>query len=380
MKREAVRALYRFKDFKRLIGKPRFFSLFCTFRGIRMKAKMVLSALMAVSLAVAAGCGAKDQAAPSGQGGSSAPAPAKKTVKIGITQIVEHPSLDAARNGFLAALKDNGFVEKDNLDVDVQIAQGDQTNNTTIAQKFAGDKKDLVLAISTPSAQAAAQAIKDTPILFTAITDPVGAKLVTDPKKPGGNITGVSDTHPDEVPKLMDFIASDFPKVKTVGIVANEGEQNSLVNVKKAEEALAKHNIKVVKAAVTNSSEVKQAAESLVGKADAFYVTKDNTVVASFEAMVEVANKNKIPLFVGDVDSVKRGGFATYGYEYYDIGYTTGKMAVEILKNGKKPGDIPVGFPEKLDLMLNLKAAQSQGVDVTDAMKKKVTDPKNLIQ
>ncbi len=352
-----------------------------------MKAKRVLSALMAVSLFAAVGCGAKNQT----QGGTSTPAAAtaaatstpaaaKKTVKIGITQIVEHPSLDAARNGFIAALKDSGYIEKDNLDVDVQIAQGDMTTNTTIAQKFAGDKKDLVLAISTPSAQAAAQAIKDAPILFTAITDPVGAKLITDPKKPGGNITGVSDTHPDEVTKLMDFIASDFPKVKTVGIVANEGEQNSLVNVKKAEEALAKHNIKVVKAAVTNSSEVKQAAESLVGKADAIYITKDNTVVASFEAMVQVADQNKLPLFVGDIDSVKRGGFATYGYEYYDIGYTTGKMAVDILKNGKKASDIPVGFPEKLELMLNMKAAQSQGVEVTDNMKKQVTNPKNLLQ
>lgn len=223
--------------------------------------------------------------------------------------------------------------------------------------------------------------MKDTPIVFTAITDPVGAKLVTDPKKPGGNITGVSDTHPDEVPKLMNFIADEFPKVKTVGIVANEGEQNSLVNVKKAEDALAKRNIKVVKAAVTNSSEVKQAAESLVGKADAFYITKDNTVVASFEAMVGVAEKNKIPLFVGDIDSVKRGGFATYGYEYYDIGYTTGKMAVDILKNGKKPGDIPVGFPEKLDLLLNGKEAEKQGVTITDSMKKKLSDPvKGILQ
>jgi putative ABC transport system substrate-binding protein len=347
-----------------------------------MKVKLALSAVLAVSL-LAAGCGAKDSSSSSsaGQAQGSAPAAAKKVYKIGITQIVEHPSLDAARNGFLAALKDNGLVDKDNLQVDVQIAQGDSGNNLSIAQKFAGDKKDLILAISTPSAQAVAQTVKDTPIVFTAITDPVGAKLITDPKKPGGNITGVSDTHPDEVPKLMSFIADEFPNVKTVGIVANEGEQNSLVNVKKAEDALAKRNIKVVKAAVTNSSEVKQAAESLVGKADAFYITKDNTVVASLEALVGVAEKNKMPLFVGDIDSVKRGGFATYGYEYYDIGYTTGKMAVDILKNGKKPGDIPVGYPEKLDLLLNGKEAEKQGVTITDSMKKKLSDPvKGILQ
>jgi putative ABC transport system substrate-binding protein len=143
---------------------------------------------------------------------------------------------------------------------------------------------------------------------------------------------------------------------------------------------LAKYNIKLVKTAVTNSSEVKQAAESLVGRVDAIYIPKDNTVVSSFEAVVQVSEKNKLPLFVGDIDSVKRGGFATFGYEYYDLGYTTGKMAVDILKNGKKPADIPVGFPEKLDLYMNLKAAKNQGIDVTQAMKDMVKDKKNILE
>jgi putative ABC transport system substrate-binding protein len=277
--------------------------------------------------------------------------------------------LDAARKGFLAALKDNGYIENENLKVDVQIAQGDMTNNASIAQKFAGDKKDLVLAIATPSAQAVAKEIKDEPIVFTAVTDPLGAELVASMDKPGANVTGVSDTHPEEISKLMDFIAAEFPNVKTVGIIANEGEQNSLVSVQRAEEALAKHNIKVAKAAVANSSEVKQAAESLIGKADAFYIPKDNTVITSLESVVDVANSNKIPLFAGDKDSVVRGAFATFGYDYYDIGYTTGKMAVEILKNGKKPADIPVGFPESLELFVSAKSAAAQGVEISQSMK-----------
>lgn len=346
-----------------------------------MKANHLLSVVLAGVLLTAAGCagGAKEASTGSAGGGGAKPE-AKKTYKIGISQIVEHPSLDATRNGFLAALKDNGLIEKENLEVDVQIAQGDMTNNMSIAQKFEGDKKDLVLGISTPSAQSLAQAFKSGPVLFTAVTDPLGAKLVSSLEKPGGNVTGVMDTHPDEIPKLMEFIAKQFPNVKTVGIVANEGEQNSLVAAKRAEEALAKQNIKLVRAAVTNSSEVKQAAESLVGKVGAIYIAKDNTVVSSFESVVQVAEKNKLPLFAGDIDSVKRGAFATFGYEYYDIGYTTGKMAADILKNNKKPGDIPVAFPEKLDLYMNLKAAKAQGIEVTQAMKDLAKDKKNILE
>lgn len=324
-----------------------------------------------------AGCGAKDNA--SGGTAASAKPDAKKVYKIGISQIVEHPALDATRQGFLAALKDNGLVEKDNLEVDYQNAQNDMSNNTTIAQKFAADKKDLVLGIATPSAQALAQAVKDAPVMFTSVTDPLGAKLVSSLEKPGGNVTGVMDQHPEEITKLMDFIAAEFPKIKTVGTVANEGEQNSQISVKRAEDALKKHNIKVVRASAANSSEVKQAAESLVGKVDAIYVNKDNTVVAALESVIQVAEKNKLPFFAGDVDSVKRGAFATYGYEYYDIGYTTGKMAVEILKNGKKPGDLAVKFPDKLDLYLNLKAAKAEGVEVPSSVKDKA-DKKNIIE
>lgn len=343
-----------------------------------MKISMkLLSLLIAVPLVIS-GCGSKstDQGAASGNNSTNK----EKTVKIGISQIVEHPSLNATREGFLAALKDAGYIEKQNLEVDYQNAQGDATNNLTIAQKFAADKKDLVVAIATPSAQAIVQNVKDTPILFTAITDPVSAKLVTNLEKPGGNVTGAADTHPNAVPLLMDFIASDFPKVKTVGIITNEGEPNSAFMVKTAQDALAKHGIKVVKAAVTNSSEVKQAAESLVGRVDAIYITLDNTVVSAVESIIKVANEQKIPFFSADRDTVEKGAIATYGFKYYDHGYQAGQMAVDILKNGKKPGDIKVSYPDKLDLIINLDAAKAQGVEVTESMKSKVKDQKtNLL-
>ncbi|WP_284639226.1 ABC transporter substrate-binding protein [Paenibacillus silviterrae] len=344
-----------------------------------MKSTKLLSLLVAVPLIFAAGCGSKaPESSGSAAGGGNSGTP-KKVVKIGISQIVEHPSLNATREGFLAALKDEGFIDKDNLQVDYQNAQGDPTNNLTIGQKFASDKKDLVLAIATPSAQAVVQNVKDTPVVFAAITDPVGAKLVKSLDNPGANVTGAADTHPDAVPKLMDFIASEFPKVKNVGIVVNEGEPNAAVMLKTAETALAKHNIKLVKANATNSSEVKQAAESLVGRVDAFYITLDNTVVAAVDTIIKIANEKKIPFFSSDRDTVEKGALATYGFKYYDHGYQAGKMAADILKNGKKPADMKVSYPDKLDLIINSDSAAKQGVTITDSMKKKMQDPKNLL-
>jgi putative ABC transport system substrate-binding protein len=332
------------------------------------------SILLICSLLFIAACGTKKDDA-SGSGGDGG----DKVYKIGITQIASHPALDAAREGFLAALKDNGFEEGKNLEVDEQNAQGDPNNAASIAQKFASDKLDLVLAIATPTAQAAAQNIKDIPVLFTAVSDPLGAKLVESLEKPGGNLTGTADMHPEALVKNAEFIASDFPNVKKIGTISNQGEDNSVIMVRKAEEEFAKHNIEMVKVAVSNTSEVKQAAESLVGKIDAFYITLDNTVVDALESVVQVAEENKIPLFVSDKDSLSKGAFATYGFDYYDLGYDTGKMAVEILKNGANPADMPVRYAEKLDLVLNMEAAKKQGIEVTEEMKAKVQDKKNIL-
>lgn len=294
-------------------------------------------------------------------------------IKIGITQIVEHPSLDAAREGFIKALEENGYTQGENVEIDVQIAQGDMNANKTIAQKFVGDNVDLILAISTPSAQSVLSETKDIPVLFTAITDPVGAQLVESFENPGGNATGTSDTHPEAIPNTIKTIAEFFPEAKNVGIIYNSGEQNSEVNVSRAKEVMAEIGLEPVEASVSTTAEVKQAAESLVGRADVIYVPKDNTVVSGLEAVIAVANQEDIPLFVGESDSVKRGGFAGFGFEYADLGYATGEMAIDILKNGKKPSEIPVQFPKTLDLVINENAAKEQGIEITDAMKEKAT-------
>lgn len=332
-----------------------------------MKKKFWLSLVLSAALLTTAACGND-----TGNGDS---------YKIAISQYVEHPSLDATREGFLAALADAGIVEGENLSVDFNNAQADSTNNLSIAQKLASAKLDLILAIATPSAAAVVGQVKDTPVLFSAVTDPLDAGLVSDLKNPGGNVSGASDTNPDAIKQLMNFIVKEIPGVKSVGLIINEGETNAVIMAGVAEKALAEHNVKLVKAAVTNTSEVQQAAQSLVGRADVFFITLDNTVVSAVSAIIEIANKNDIPFFSSDRDTVEAGAFATVGFKYYDHGYEVGEMAVEILKNGKKPAEMEVTMPSKLDFIMNIKAAKEQNIKVTDAIKAYVKNPEtNIIE
>ncbi|PZE22800.1 ABC transporter substrate-binding protein [Paenibacillus xerothermodurans] len=342
-----------------------------------MKKRALLSLVVTAALFTAVGCG---QQASSGTGTTTGGSQSEqKAYKVAISQYVEHSSLDATREGFLAALKDAGIAEGSNLEVAYNNAQQDSTNNLSIAQKLASEDSDLVVGISTSSAQALVQQVKDKPVLFAAVTDPVSAKLVNSLDKPGGNVTGASDTNPEAIAQLMDFVASNLPQVKSVGLVLNEGEPNAVVMAQTAEAALAKHGIKLVKAPVTNTSEVKQAGESLVGRVDALYITLDNTVVSGVDTLLQIAKEKDLPFFSSDRDTVEKGAFATVGFKYYDHGYQAGQMAVDILKNGKKPADMKITMPDKLDLILNLKAAEDQGIQVTDAMKAAVKDQANNI-
>ncbi|CAH8768860.1 ABC transporter substrate-binding protein [Paenibacillus dendritiformis] len=324
--------------------------------------KQFFSIVMVCSLLLLAACGNSSEPKDTGKNDDG-----KKMVKIGIAQYANHPSLDGAREGFLQALKDAGYEENVNLQVDFHNAQGDMNNNLTIAQKLVGDKNDLILAIATPTAQAVAKATKDIPVLFTAVTDPVTSKLVDSLEKPGGNVTGTRDTNPDAIKKTMETIKKFFPEARKIGVIYNSGEQNSVVNIANVKQVLQDGGLETVEATVTNSSEVKQAADSLVGRADIIYLTSDNTVISALSSVVSVANDKDIPLFCESSESVGEGAFASIGFQYYDLGYTTGKMAVEVLK-GASPADIPVQFSEKLDLMINPKAAEAQGITLTEEM------------
>lgn len=282
----------------------------------------------------------------------------KSDYTIGVTQFVEHPSLDAAYKGFQKALEEEGL----NVTYKEENAQGDMNNSQTIATNLVGENVDLIFANATPSAQAAVNATSDIPIVFTSVTDAVGAKLVDSMEKPGGNATGTVDMHPDAIPKTMQFISKEMD-AKKVGMIFNAGEQNSVAQVEVAKKEAKKESIEIVERSVAVSSEVQTAVESLVGKVDVFYIITDNTVVSAMESVVGVAEEKDIPLFVGELDSVERGGFAAYGFSYEDIGYQSGKMAAKILKDGKKPEEIPVEYPSNLKLMMNKKAEKEMNIE-----------------
>lgn len=319
----------------------------------------LMAAASLVGVALLSGCGT-DKATDEGKGSGNE---AEKTYKIGITQFAEHPSLDAATEGFKKALEDEGFKEGENAEFLIQNAQADMNNTLTIANNFVGDKVDLIFANATPSAVSALNATKEIPILFTSVTDPVGAGLVEALDKPGDNITGTTDNHPDGTAKTINFITEEIG-AKNIGVIFNSGEQNSEVQADAVRELAEKNGAKVVEATVSTSAEVKQAAESLIGRVDAIYVPTDNTVVSALESVISVANEKKVPLFVGELDSMKRGAVAASGFNYYDLGYQTGKMAAEILKGNKKPSELPVELPSSLKLVINKKAAVDQGVEV----------------
>lgn len=319
-----------------------------------------IAVLLLVVLVALTGCGGQNNSTKETSSGNEKES---KTVKIGVTQIVEHPSLDAAFEGFKKALEDGGFKEGENVNYDVQIAQGDMNNNQTIANNFVSDQVDLIFANSTPSAQSALNVTKDIPIIFTSVTDPVGANLVPSMDEAGGNITGTTDTHPEAINKMIQFI-DEQTDAQSVGLIYNSGEQNSVAQIEKVKEAAKNTDLKFSEASVSTSAEVKQAAESLVGKADVFYIVTDNTVVSAIESVVSVANDNKIPVFAGELDSLKRGCFAAYGFDYYDIGYEAGQMAVSVLKGEKNIKDIQPQYPQNLKLVINKTAAENQGIEL----------------
>ncbi|NLY55703.1 MAG: ABC transporter substrate-binding protein [Firmicutes bacterium] len=285
-----------------------------------------------------------------------------KTYTIGITQIVEHPALDNAVNGFMQALADAG------LDVryDRQNAQGDMSTAMMIAQKFANSRVDMVLAVATPTAQAAANVIKDIPILITAVTDPESAGLVKSNSLSGTNVCGTSDMNP--VDRQLALFKQLGRPISRVGVLYNAGETNSVVQVELAKQEARKLGLTLVEAAVSNSSEVYQAALSLVGRVDGIYVPTDNTVVSAFESVAKVAADYDLPLITGEDNSVERGGLATVGIDYYRLGYQTGEIAIRVLKGEVKPAELPIEYQRDVRLVVNLKAAAEQGVKLPQAL------------
>jgi putative ABC transport system substrate-binding protein len=289
---------------------------------------------------------------------------APKTYKIGVVQLVEHVALDASYKGFVDGLKDAGYEDGKNIKIDFQNAQGEQANCQTIAQKLVNDKDDLILAIATPAAQAVANQTQTIPVLVTAVTDPATAKLVVSNEAPGTNVTGTSDLTP--VAQQMDLIKQIVPNVKTVGLLYCSSEQNSKFQIDIAKANLDKLGIKYIDATVSNSNEIQQVVQSLVGKVEAVYAPTDNMIAAGVPTVAGVLNPAKIPFVCGEEGMVKAGGLITYGINYYELGKQTAKMAVEIMKDGKKPADMPIQYLETCDVAINEETAKAIGITLPE--------------
>lgn len=281
-------------------------------------------------------------------------------VKVGILQIIDHPSLNQARQGFIEELKTLGYTEGDNLTIDYQNAQGDAANLKSMSTKLVKDS-DVILAIGTPSAQAVANETKDIPILFTATTDPVEAGLVKDLNDVQTNVSGTSDMSP--IKEQLELLKNITPGIQTVGLLYNAGEANSKVSIDIAKGILGEMNLKVVEKTVANPNDVKQAAEILASEADGIYIPTDNVVASAMPTVGEAAKKAKKPVVTGSTDMALEGGLATYGIDYNNLGKQTAKMAVKILKKEKTVQEMPVEFSEENVLVINDAMAEALGID-----------------
>ncbi len=292
-----------------------------------------------------------------------------KPVYVATTAIVEHPALDAVRDGVKAVLEERGY-SGDKLKFTYESAQGQPAIAAQIARKLVGDAPDVIVAIATPSAQAAVSATQAIPVVFSVVTDPVGAKVVPSLTQPGGNVTGLSDMV--NVEQHLALIKEFMPGLKRLGIPYNPGEANSVSIVNAMKAAAEAQGITVVESPAPKSSDVMIAAKQLVGKADAIYCPTDNTIISAFESVVKVGIDARIPVFAADTGSVARGAVAAVGYDYLELGRQTGDIVVRVLQ-GEAPGAIDVTMAKGTDLFVNAKMATRMGVEIPAAVRARAT-------
>lgn len=295
----------------------------------------------------------------------------EKVQNVAITAIVEHPALDSIRKGVVEELAREGFVDGKNIKIDYQSAQGSTATAAQIARKFVGDKADIIIPITTPSAQPVVAATRSIPIVFSGVTDPVAAKLVKSWEPSGTNVTGISD-HKSIEPQVK-LIQTLVPNLKAVGYVYSAGEVNSAIVLEELKTEAEKQGLKVVPVAVQRSADIGTAARSLNGKVQAIYISEDNAVVSAYEALHKAALEAKIPVIAADRDTVQRGALAAYAVNQYDIGVATGKSAARVLR-GEKAGSIPTQEVSKMELSVNTKTAKELGLTVPAALLKEAKE------
>jgi putative ABC transport system substrate-binding protein len=325
-----------------------------------MRRLMMTLFVLLLSVSVLAGCVT-----------TSTPTGPDKVYQVGLSYIVEHPSLDAMRQGIIDGLAEVGFVDGQNIKLEQQSAQGEMPIAQQIAQKFVSDKKDMIIVITTPSSLAVAQATKEIPVVFGGVTDPVGAGLVDSWEKPGGNLTGVSDMSP--IKEQLELFGELQTNAKRIGIIYSPGEANAVAVVEKAKEIAPSLGLTIVEATVNSANEVQQAAQSLVGRVDGFYLITDNTLAQGVQSVINLAIEQKLPT-VGAVQAyVEQGALVTTGFDYYGLGKQTGFMAADVLR-GKKPADMPVQTSHELNLVVNTRTAAAIGLTVPQSVLDKAAE------
>lgn len=321
--------------------------------------KCGIAAVLAAAALISGGCGGQS----SGQSGD-----ASGKIKIGVVQIVQHGSLDEAHKGFVDALKERGYGP-DKVEIDQENAQGDQSNLKTIVSRFKAEKPKLICAIATPAAQAAANEIKDIPIVGTAITDYTSAKLVQNDERPGGNVTGVSDFA--SMDAQMELAAKLIPQAKNVGLIYCSSEVNSEVQANQMKDYCKKHGLSVEERTVNHVNDIQQVAESLVGKVDYIYVPTDNTLASSIPTLMKITDANKIPVIVGADIMAKDGALAALSVDYYRLGKQTGELAADILDGKVKPETSPIQHQKDYTIVINKQDAEILGIQIPEEIAKK---------
>ncbi len=324
-----------------------------------MKKRIIALLVAVVMVAAFAGCKAESQK------------DAKLT--IGVCQLVEHGALDNAREGFIQALADNGYVDGETIVLDVQNAQNDQSNLSTIGDRFVSEDCDLILAIATGAAQAMAGKTTEIPILATAVTDYESANLVASNAVPGGNVSGTTDMNP--IAEQIDLVVKLAPQAKTIGCIYNGGEANSVVQATLAKAAVEAKGLTYTEITVTSTNDVQQAVSTLAGQCDAIYIPTDNTLASSMPVVYGVTAETKTPVICGESSMVLAGGLATLGINYYNLGYQTGLMAVRILKDGASVSSMPVESQTDFDYVINGQIAAEIGLTIPEDLQQYVVEP-----
>lgn len=318
--------------------------------------KKLLVTLLVLIMTLITACGPVSTS----QGSSTPKGDGTTPIKIGVVQLIEHDALDQAYQGFVDGLAQLGYVDGENIVIDFQNAQGEQSNCVAIADKLVNNRSDLILAIATPAAQAVANRTRDIPILVTAVTDPADAKLVNSNELPGGNVTGTSDLNP--IAEQMGLLLQLVPKTKTVGMLYCSSEDNSALQVSLARAELEAKGITCIDYTVSNSNEIQQVVQSMVGRVDVVYAPADNMIAAGMATVNMVTEPAKLPVIVAEGGMVRNGGLATYGLSYYNLGKQTAAMAARILKGEVQPATMPIEYLEQMDLIINKASADAMGI------------------